>query len=104
MQRLGHAGLALATSLSFWIIFIWQAALLRRQKKLDFTAGLFMVKALMASLVMAAGLIGIRMYLTEIPSFSEILGPRLQLVLLVVSGLILYGGTAVILRIAPKLR
>lgn len=104
MQRLGHAGLALATSLSFWIIFIWQAALLRRQKKLDFTAGLFMVKALMASLVMAAGLIGIRMYLTEIPSFSEILGPRIQLVLLVLSGLILYGGTAVILRIAPKLR
>ena len=77
---------------------------MRRQKKLDFTAGLFMVKALMASLVMAAGLIGIRMYLTEIPSFSEILGPRLQLVLLVVSGLILYGGTTVILRIAPKLR
>ena len=99
MQRLGHAGLALATSLSFWIIFIWQAALLRRQKKLDFTAGLFMVKALMASLVMAAGLIGIRMYLTEIPSFSEILGPRLQLVLLVVGGLILYGGTAVILSL-----
>ena len=64
MQRLGHAGLALATSLSFWIIFIWQVALLRRQKKLDFTAGLFMVKALMASLVMAAGLIGMRMYLT----------------------------------------
>ena len=54
--------------------------------------------------MMAAGLIGIRMYLTEITSFSEILGPRLQLVLLVVSGLILYGGTAVILRIAPKLR
>ena len=104
MQSLGHAGLALATSLSFWIVFIWQAAMLRRQKKLDFTAGLFMAKALTASLVMAAGLIAIQMHLNIWLSFSEVLGPRLQLGLLVVSGLILYGVSAVVLKIAPKLR
>jgi putative peptidoglycan lipid II flippase len=104
MQSLGHAGLALATSLSFWIVFIWQAAMLRRQKKLDFTAGLFMAKALTASLVMAAGLIAIQMHLNKWLSFSEVLGPRLQLGLLVVSGLILYGVSAVVLKIAPKLR
>ena len=78
--------------------------MLRRQKKLDFSAGLFMAKALTASLVMAAGLIAIQMHLNEWPSFSEVLGPRLQLGLLVVSGLILYGVSAVVLKIAPKLR
>ena len=97
MQFFAHAGLALATSISFWIILFWQAFILRRQKKLDFMASSFIAKVLTAAFVMALCLAG-AVFLLD----GAALGPRLQLVVLVAGGLILYAGCIFTFRIMPK--
>ena len=97
MQFFAHAGLALATSISFWIILLWQAFILLRLKKLDFTASIFIAKVLTAAFVMALCL-GEADFVLDGAALSS----RLKLVILVAGGLILYAGCVLIFRIMPK--
>ena len=98
MQIYQHVGLALATSVVSWLAFVWQAGWLVRAKRLD-AAGLRVVlKSVLASAVMAAGLYA------ALPGLQALLTSDLVIMAVcVVAGLGLYGLVAHLLGLTTAL-
>ena len=86
MQIYQHVGLALATSIVSWLAFIWQMVWLTRARRLDGTSLMVVLKAALASGIMAAGLYA------ALPGLQALMSSDLLIMLIcVVAGMGLYG-------------
>ena len=99
MTFLGHVGLALATSLSIWLSWCIQSVILFRQHYLDRRPIGLITKACGASLVMAAGLYGIQQ-----SGLLEDASALITMLVLVISGIMIYTATAVLLGLHHPFR